>query len=45
VNRLGALLVLARKLRAFADRSAPKVDPPLDPELHMRLEALGTTDR
>lgn len=36
---------LAGKLRKFADRTAPKVDPPLDPELKKRLEALGYTDR
>jgi hypothetical protein len=36
---------LAQKLGAFAERTAPKVDPPLDPELRKRLEALGYTDR
>lgn len=36
---------LAKKLEAFARRIAPIGDPPLDPELKKRLEALGYTDR
>ncbi|MFN0009796.1 MAG: sulfatase [Planctomycetota bacterium] len=36
---------LAKRLGAFADRSVPLIDPPLDPELRKRLEALGYTDR
>ena len=36
---------LAWRLLAFVDRSAPRDEPKLDPELRKRLEALGYTDR
>jgi arylsulfatase A-like enzyme len=36
---------LATRLEAFANRSAARADPPIDPDLRKRLEAMGYTDR